>query len=48
MCATEIDRFSVLVLSVSLPGAHRSSAVEIGLAGTGLTARTIFGSLRPA
>ncbi len=52
VCPTTSDRYNVLVLSVDrsvhLAGQHRAVAVEIGLAGSGLTARTILGSLRVA
>jgi hypothetical protein len=47
VCPGQADQYAVLVLRVRLPsGAH--VAVEIGLAGDGQTARTIFYSLRPA
>jgi hypothetical protein len=52
VCPTTSDRYNVLVLSVDLPvhlaGKNRAVAVEIGLAASGLTARTILGSLRVA
>ncbi len=47
-CPTTTDLYGVLVLSVTVPGSARPVAVEIGLAGTGVTARTILRSLRPA
>jgi len=43
-CPTTVDRDGVLVLSVQLPGG-RATTVEIGLAGSGLIARTILDSL---
>jgi len=48
VCPTTVDRYGVLVLSVRLPGRPRTTSVEIGLAGSGLIARIILGSLRPA
>ena len=47
LCPTTSDPYNILVLSVDLPGTSRPTAVEIGLAGSGLTARTILRSLRP-
>jgi len=47
LCPTTADGDSVLVLSVHRPGHGPPTAVEIGLAGSGLVARTILDSLRP-
>jgi hypothetical protein len=46
VCPTTTDAYGVLVLSIHVPGATRPVAVEIGLAGSGITARTILDSLR--
>ena len=46
VCPTTTDPYSVLVLSVHIPDATRPVAVEVGLAGSGITARTILDSLR--
>jgi len=46
VCSTSSDRDSILVVGVLVPGRIRPIAVEIGLAGSGVTARTILGSLR--
>jgi len=46
VCPTTSDPSSVLVLSVHLPSGTRPIAVEIGLTGSGLSARTIIDSLR--
>jgi len=48
VCPTRNDLDSVLVFSANLPRRNRPTAVEIGLAGSGLTARTILDSLRAA
>jgi len=45
-CPTTADGSSVLVLAVHAPGRSRPTVVEIGLAGSGMTARTIVDSLR--
>ena len=45
-CPATTDRSSVLVMAVHVPGTSRPVAVEIGLAGSGMTARTILHSLR--
>ncbi|MFZ0665562.1 MAG: hypothetical protein WAM97_07385 [Acidimicrobiales bacterium] len=44
VCVVESDRYAVLVLSVTYPGS-KSVAVEIGLAGNGMVARTILDSI---
>jgi hypothetical protein len=45
-CPATADDSSVLVLAVHAPGRSRPTAVEIGLTGSGTTARTIVDSLR--
>jgi hypothetical protein len=45
-CPATANGSSVLVLAVHAPGRSRPAAVEIGLAGSGMTARTIIDSLR--
>jgi len=35
-------------VAVFVPGRHRPTIVEIGLAGLGATARTIFDSIQPS
>ena len=42
VCPTSADRYGVLVASVHIPGHSAAVAIEIGLAGDGMTARTIF------
>jgi hypothetical protein len=46
VCPTTTDLYSVLVLSVHVAGASRPVGVEIGLVGSGVTARAILDSLR--
>ncbi|HXQ59649.1 MAG TPA: hypothetical protein VN799_06110 [Acidimicrobiales bacterium] len=46
VCPARGDPYGILVLSVHRPGRHHATAVEIGLAGSGATARTIVDSLR--
>jgi hypothetical protein len=45
-CPTSDHAFGVLVLAVHLPGRDQPVAVEIGLAGSGLIARTILYSIQ--
>jgi len=46
VCPTRADRYGVLVASVHVPGHSGAVAIEIGLAGDGMTARTILRSVR--
>jgi hypothetical protein len=46
-CLATLYPYSVLVLRVSVPGRPKPVIVSIGLAGTGVVARTILYSLRP-
>ena len=46
VCPTTSDLYGVLVASVRVPGRSTPVAVEIGLVGDGMTARTILHSLR--
>jgi hypothetical protein len=46
-CPSTAYPYSVLVLRVSVPGRFKPVIVSIGLAGTGVVARTILYSLRP-
>lgn len=48
VCPSASDPYGILVAAVHLHGRVRPVAVEIGLAGTGVTARTILHSLRVA
>jgi len=48
VCPYADPAFGILYLRVSGPQLPRAVMVEIGLAGSGSTARTILGSLRPA
>ena len=48
VCPTTSDPYGVLVASVHVPGRSTPVVVEIGLAGDGMTARTILHSLRAA
>lgn len=48
VCLSASDPYSILVVAVHLRGRTGAVAVEIGLAGTGMTGRTILGSLRDA
>jgi hypothetical protein len=48
VCPSASDSYGLLVAAVHLPGRSKPVAVEIGLAGTGVTARTILLSLRAA
>jgi hypothetical protein len=48
VCPTSADRYGVLVASVHIPGEVRAVAIEVGLGGSGMTARTILRSLRLA
>jgi hypothetical protein len=45
VCPASSARFDVLLLAVHVPGVHRPVAVEIGLSGSGVTARTVLFSL---
>jgi hypothetical protein len=47
-CPATVDPSGVLVLSVHRPGRTHALAVEVGLAGSGATARAIVDSLRAA
>jgi hypothetical protein len=46
-CFTVPGPGSPLALAVDVPGRHKPTVVDIGLAGNGLEARTIFESIRP-
>jgi hypothetical protein len=46
-CFTVPGPGSPLALAVYVPGRHKPTVVDIGLAGNGLEARTIFESIRP-
>ena len=46
VCPSGTDRYGVLVASVHMPNESNSLAIEVGLAGNGMTARTILRSLR--
>lgn len=46
VCPSTSDRYGILVLAVHLPGRSAPVAVEIGLAGDGMVARTVLDSLR--
>ncbi len=46
-CPVTTDPYGALDVSVHLPGRGRATAVEIGLAGSGMIARTILDSLTP-
>lgn len=48
VCPTATDPYGVLVAAVHVPGRKRPVAIEIGLAGNGIIARTILHSLRAA
>jgi len=48
VCLSANDSYGLLAVAVHLPRTARPVAVEIGLAGTGLTARMILLSLRVA
>ena len=47
-CPATSPAYSILVLKVAVPGRSKPVYVSIGLAGNGMTARTILYSLRPA
>ncbi len=45
VCPTSADRYGVFVASVHIPGSGKAGAIEVGLSGNGMTARTILHSL---
>ncbi len=47
-CPATTPAYSILVLKVTVPGHKQPVFVSIGLAGNGMTSRTILDSLRPA
>lgn len=46
VCSATSDPYGVLAAAVHIPGQPRPVAIEIGLAGDGLTVRSILCSLR--
>jgi hypothetical protein len=48
VCPASIDEFGYLILAVHVPGKNQAVAVEVGLAGNGMVARTILYSMRAA
>jgi hypothetical protein len=48
VCPSISDPYGILVLAVRVPGTSAPVAVEIGLAGDGIVARTVLDSLRVA
>jgi hypothetical protein len=46
VCPASSPAYSVLVLKVTVPGRSKPVIVSIGLAGSGIVARTILYSLR--
>ena len=47
VCPATSPAYSILVLKVNVPGRSKPVIVSIGLAGSGMVARTILYSLRP-
>jgi len=48
ICIAAVPNTSVLVVRVTVPGRQRPVIVSIGLAGNGMTTRTILNSMRAA
>jgi hypothetical protein len=48
LCPANTDEFGYLIFAVHVPGKNRAVAVEVGLAGNGMVARTILYSMRAA
>jgi hypothetical protein len=48
VCPASIDEFGYLIVAVHIPGKSQPVAVEIGLGGNGVVARTILYSIRGA